>query len=257
MDRLTALARESVAIRQSDVDRKKELHSRRAVSQADVDTASWNLMAAKTQLEQLLQQRASLRNQLLDDPKLGIEKFPPYLQATAALEQAQRDLRLTTVRAPIAGTATRVDGIQLGRHLAAGTPVFSIVDDNHPWVDANPKETDITHLRLGQKVTMEIDTFPGRAFSGTVAAISPGTGAQFAILPPQNASGNWVKVVQRVPVRIAFDAGQDTRLLRSGMSVYVSIKTGARRTLASLLDWIPFVNAAALPATGGRAEKEK
>ena len=114
-------------------------------------------------------------------------------------------------------------------------PVFSVIDDSAPWVDANPKETDITYLRPGQKVDIEVDSFPDHAFHGTVSSVSPGTGAQFAILPPQNASGNWVKVVQRVPVRIVFDPGQDLSLLRAGMSVNVDIDTGRRRTFASLL----------------------
>jgi membrane fusion protein (multidrug efflux system) len=102
-------------------------------------------------------------------------------------------------------------------------------------VDANPKETDITHLRIGQKVTLTIDTFSSETFAGTVIAVSPGTGAQFAILPPQNAIGNWVKVVQRVPLRIQFNPGQDLSHLRSGMSVSISIDTGRQRSLATLL----------------------
>jgi membrane fusion protein (multidrug efflux system) len=114
-------------------------------------------------------------------------------------------------------------------------PVFSVIDDQAPWVDANPKETDITYLRPNQKVEMVVDSFPDRAFYGTVQSVSPGTGAQFAILPPQNANGNWVKVVQRVPVRIVFDPDQDLSLLRAGMSVTVDIDTGRRRTFASLL----------------------
>jgi membrane fusion protein, multidrug efflux system len=112
--------------------------------------------------------------------------------------------------------------------------VFSIVDDRRPWVDANPKETDITHLQLGQKAWIYVDTFPGHVFHGKVIAVSPGTGAQFAILPPQNASGNWVKVVQRVPVRIELDPDQSTSKLRSGMSATVEIDTRRRRTLGSL-----------------------
>jgi len=139
------------------------------------------------------------------------------------------------LKSPISGTATQVDSIQLGRFVSAGMPVFSVIDDSAPWIDANPKETDITYLRLGQKVDIEVDSFPDMAFHGTVSSVSPGTGAQFAILPPQNASGNWVKVVQRVPVRIIFDPGQDLSLLRAGMSVNVAIDTGRRRTFASLL----------------------
>jgi membrane fusion protein (multidrug efflux system) len=113
-------------------------------------------------------------------------------------------------------------------------PVFSVINDSTPWVDANPKETDITYLRPGQKVDIEVDSFPDQPFHGTVSSVSPGTGAQFAILPPQNANGNWVKVVQRVPVRITFDAGQDLSLLRAGMSVNVDIDTERRRSFASL-----------------------
>ncbi len=151
------------------------------------------------------------------------------MQAKAAFDQAQRDLDHTVLRAPIAGTATQVDNIQLGRFVTAGGPILSVIDDRAPWVDANPKETDITHLRVGQKATIEVDTFPDHVFHGTVAALSPGTGSQFSILPAQNASGNWVKVVQRVPVRIVFDKGEDTRLLRVGMSANVEIDTGHSR----------------------------
>jgi membrane fusion protein (multidrug efflux system) len=104
-----------------------------------------------------------------------------------------------------------------------------VIDDAAPWVDANPKETDITYLRVGQMVTLDVDSFPNHTFKGTVIAVSPGTGAQFSILPAQNASGNWVKVVQRVPVRIAFDKNEDVRLLRTGMSVNVEIDTGHSR----------------------------
>ena len=123
----------------------------------------------------------------------------------------------------------------MGRYVTAGTPVFSLIDDTKPWIDANPKETDITHLRIGQPVSISVDTFPGRTFHGVVAAVSPGTGAQFAILPPQNASGNWVKVVQRVPIRIEFASNEDVRDLRSGMSVTVDIDTGRQNTVLALL----------------------
>ena len=132
------------------------------------------------------------------------------------------------LRAPIAGVATQVTSIQMGRYLTAGMAVFSIIGSDNVWIEANPKETDLTYVRAGQPVTITVDAFPSRAWHGTVAAISPGTGAQFAILPPQNAAGNWIKIVQRVPVRIEFDAGQDLRRLRSGMSATVEIDTGRR-----------------------------
>jgi membrane fusion protein (multidrug efflux system) len=104
--------------------------------------------------------------------------------------------------------------------------VFAVIDDSAPWVDANPKETDITHLKVGQRVQVDVDTFPDHTFHGTVQSVSPGTGAQFAILPPQNASGNWVKVVQRVPVRIQLDRDPMNSRLRAGMSTTVEIDTG-------------------------------
>jgi membrane fusion protein (multidrug efflux system) len=235
LGQLIALARQTVGIKENDVDRKSKLLATHMGSALDADTALAGLAAARTQLEQLVQQEARIRNQLLDDPNLPIEKYPAHQQAQAALDQAKRDLDHTILHAPISGRATQVDSIQLGRYVPAGTPVFSIVDDQRPWVDANPKETDITFLQLGQKVWIHVDTFPGHAFHGTVIAVSPGTGAQFAILPPQNASGNWVKVVQRVPVRIAFDAGQNLSKLRSGMSATVEIDTRRRRGLSSLI----------------------
>jgi membrane fusion protein (multidrug efflux system) len=233
--RRITLARETVDLKQRDFDRKNTLLTNRAGSQVDVDNSQTAVVAAKTQLETLQQQEQSFRHKLLGDTNLPIEKYPPYAQTAAMLEQAKRDLDHTVLRAPIAGMATQVSSIQMGRYVAAGTPVFSLIDDTKPWIDANPKETDITHLRIGQPVSISVDTFPGRTFRGVVAAVSPGTGAQFAILPPQNASGNWVKVVQRVPIRIEFSNNEDVRELRSGMSVTVDIDTGRQNTVLSLL----------------------
>jgi membrane fusion protein, multidrug efflux system len=235
LDQLVTYGEQGVALKKRDVDRKSALAESRTGSQMDLDNAKAGLLTAELQLQLGRQQLASTRNQLLGNPDLPIEDFPPYREAKAALDQAQRNLDHTLVTAPIAGTATQVDNIQLGRFVTAGTPVFSVIDDAAPWVDANPKETDITWLRPQQKVDITVDSFPDRTFHGTVQSVSPGTGAQFAILPPQNANGNWVKVVQRVPVRIVFDPDQDLTLLRAGMSVTVDIDTGRRRTFASLL----------------------
>ncbi|HZT26898.1 MAG TPA: HlyD family secretion protein [Pseudolabrys sp.] len=234
---LADLAKKNVELKQHDVDRKTALMNSQAGSRADVDTATSALVTAKLQEQFTEQQRDSTLNQLLGNPDLPLAEFPEYAQAKAALDDAQRNLDHTVVRAPMSGTATQVDSIQLGRFVAAGTPVFSIIDDENPWVDANPKETDITYLRVGQKATLDVDSFPDHTFTGHVVSVSPGTGAQFSILPPQNATGNWVKVVQRVPVRIAFDKDEDTRLLRAGMSVNVEIDTGHGR--------IPFFSATA------------
>ena len=234
---LVDLAAKNVALKKADVERKQKLLGSHAASQADVDTAAVGLVTAELQSQFAKQQKATTLSQLLGDPDLPLARFPAYAQAEAALEDARRNLDHTVVRAPMEGTATQVDNIQLGRFVVAGTPVLSVIDDGNPWVDANPKETDITYLRVGQKATLEVDSFPDHAFRGTVVAVSPGTGAQFSILPPQNATGNWVKVVQRVPVRIAFDKGEDTHLLRAGMSVNVEIDTGHSR--------LPFFSASA------------
>jgi membrane fusion protein, multidrug efflux system len=231
---LTDLAIKSVDLKRHDVERKSTLLESRAGSPADLDTAMAALVTVQLQAQYAAQQRDDILNQLCGDADLPIDKFPAYIQAEAALEQAQRDLAHTTLLAPIGGTATQVDNIQLGRFIAAGTPLMSVIDDTAPWIDANPKETDITWLAVGQQVEIDVDTFPDHTFRGIVAAVSPGTGAQFSILPPQNASGNWVKVVQRVPVRIAFDKDEDTTRLRSGMSVTVEIDTRRSRSLATL-----------------------
>jgi len=237
---LVDLGKKNVDIKQRDVDRKSNLVKTQAGSQADLDTAMGALVTAQLEYQFTVQQRDTTLSQLLGNPDLPLDDFPEYAQAKAALDNAQRNYDHTIVRAPISGTATQVDNIQRGRYVAAGTPILSVIDDQAPWVDANPKETDITYLRVGQKATLDVDSFPGHTFEGTVVAVSPGTGAQFSILPPQNATGNWVKVVQRVPVRIAFDKGQDTRLLRSGMSVVVDIDTGHSR--------LPFMSANAKEA---------
>jgi membrane fusion protein, multidrug efflux system len=241
LDKLVELAQQNVALKQKDVERKTALLARSSGSQADLDTSMSATVTAQLQAQLAVQQQATTLNALLGNPNLPIEQYPPFQQAQAVLDQAERDLNHTTLKAPISGTATQVDNIQLGRFVTAGTPILSVIDDGAPWVDANPKETDLTNVRAGQKVEIDVDAFPDRSFSGTVSSISPGTGAQFAILPPQNAVGNWVKVVQRVPVRVVFDPGQDVALLRAGMSVTVAIDTGARRSLWSLVrSWWPF-----------------
>lgn len=232
---LLELAQQGVDLKQRDVDRKATLVKSSAGSQLDLDTSTTNLVLARAQLELLQQQVANSKNQLLGNPDLPLDQFPPHAQAKAALDQAQRNLDHTVLRAPMSGTATQVDQIQLGRFVAAGTPMFSVIDDAAPWVDANLKESDLTYVANDQPVTLSVDAFPDHTFKGTVGSLSPGTGAQFAILPPQNSTGNFVKVVQRVPVRIYFDTHDAAvKKLKAGMSTYVWIDTGHQRTLAGL-----------------------
>jgi len=238
--RSAELSQQSIELKQRDVERKSSLVKSAAGSQLDLDNSLSALVTAQS-LNQLLQQQiAKSRNELLDNPDLPLEKFPAYMQAKAALEDAQRNLAHTELKAPIDGIATQVDNIQLGRFIAAGTPVFSVIDTSAPWVDANPKESDFTYVEVGQPVTIDVDAFPDHRFHGKIGSLSPGTGATFAILPPQNATGNFVKIVQRVPVRIYFEPGDpNLHRLKAGMSTYVTIDTGHQRTLGGLLGFGP------------------
>jgi membrane fusion protein, multidrug efflux system len=230
------LVQQAVDLKQRDVDRKQQLVNQKVGSQLDLDNSANAMVTAGAQAQFVKQQLSQAKAQLLGDPDLPLEKFPPYAQAKAQLDMAQRNFDKTVLRAPMPGIATQVDQIQLGRFVAAGTPVFSVIDIADPWVDANPKESDFTYVAVGQPVTLDVDAFPNHVFKGYVGSLSPGTGAQFAILPPQNATGNFVKVVQRVPVRIYFDKDDPfVKKLKAGMSVYATIDTGHRRTLTGLL----------------------
>ncbi|HVX77154.1 MAG TPA: HlyD family secretion protein [Bradyrhizobium sp.] len=230
------LMQQAIELKQRDVDRKSTLAKSNFGSQLDLDNASTALVTARAEYAFVQQQLSNARTQLLGKADLPLDDFPPYFQAQAALAQAQRNLDHTEMRAPMDGIATQVDQIQLGRFIPAGTPVFSIIDIDKPWVDANLKESDFTHVAEGQPVDIEVDAFPDHDFKGTVGSLSPGTGAQFSILPPQNATGNFVKVVQRIPVRIYFDSHDKfVRKLKAGMSAYTTIDTGHHRSLAELL----------------------
>ena len=236
------LAQQGIDLKQRDVDRKQALVKSNVGSQLDLDNSANGLVTAGAQAQFVKQQLSNAKAQLLGNPDLPLEQFPPYAQAKAALGMAQRNLDHTVMRAPMPGIATQVDQIQLGRFVAAGTPVFSVIDVANPWVDANPKESDFTYVAVGQPVTLDVDAFPNHVFKGYVGSLSPGTGAQFAILPPQNATGNFVKVVQRVPVRIYFDQNDPSVAnLKAGMSVYATIDTNHRRSLAALLGFRPAV----------------
>lgn len=229
------VAQKTVALRQAEVDRKSKLLASKVVARADIEQDQVNLELARANLAALEQGQRQALSQLGGTADATLEAYGPWLAARAAVERAQWNLDQTVLKAPLDGVATQVSNIQLGRFLAAGSPVFAIVSDQDVWVDANPKETDITYLKPEQEVTVTVDAFPGERLHGHVASISPGTGAQFSLIPAQNASGNWVKVVQRVPVRVSLDAGQDLTKLRAGMSVNVDIDTHRTRSLAGLL----------------------
>ncbi len=228
------MSQEAVDLRQSDYDRKTTLLNQHAETNANRETSAAALIQAKQILTFVRQQQDATLVKLGGGLDARIENFPDYVQGKAQVEDAQRNLDKTVVTAPIDGVATQVNQIQLGRVAPAGTPVFAVIADSGLWIDANPKESDMTYVHAGLPAAVTIDAFPDRNWKGEVCSIAPGTGTQFSVIPAQNASGNWVKVVQRVPLRICLNAGEDLTGLRAGMSAYVAIDTGRTRSLAAL-----------------------
>ena len=182
------------------------------------------------------QQAQTQLARLSGDPSIPTTEHPRYRQAQAQVAEAQRELDHTVVRAPFSGTVTDVPSIAPGKYLAASTTAFYLVDTDHVWVDANPKETDLTYVRAGQPAIVTVDTYPNVVWHGTVESISPSAAQEFSLLPAQNTSGNWVKVVQRVPMRVRVDTN-DPKLppLRAGMSVEVDVDTAHARGLPHFL----------------------
>ena len=229
-----ASAREDVTYYQKQFKRQSDLAKRKAVSQALYDEARHKLNQARQQVETLQQELGRLKAQLNGDPTGPVESHPRYHEALAQVEQAKLDLAHTVVRAPADGIAGKVK-ILAGDYVSEGEPAVSVVEDTHVWVEANLKETQLTHLAVGQEATLSVDAYPGRVWHARVTSVSPATGAEYSLLPPQNASGNWVKVVQRVPVRLHI-TDKSGPPLRAGMSVVVDIDTGWHRTLGGLFN---------------------
>jgi membrane fusion protein, multidrug efflux system len=229
-----------VELDQTNFDRYAVLVRTDTVSKANYDQAKYTLAADQKKLQSLKEQAQVQLARLGGNPDLPVTQHPQYLQAKAAVDEAQRQLDHAVVRAPFDGIATEVDALQPGTYLVAQTAALTntgavgLVSTDHAWVDANVKETDLTYVKPGDPVTIEIDTYPAHVWTGSVESISPASGAEFSILPPQNASGNWVKVVQRIPVRIRIDRQPGAPILRAGMSVTVGIDTGHRRSLSEL-----------------------
>jgi len=229
-----------VELDQANYDRYATLIRTDAVSKANYDQARFTLAADKNKLESLKQQSQVQLARLGGDPDLPVEDHPQYRQIKAQVDEQQRQLDHATVRAPFDGIVTQVEALQPGTYLVSQTAALTntgavgIVSTDRIWIDANVKETDLTHVKPGDHVDFYVDTFPGRKWSGTVESISPSSGSEFSILPAQNASGNWVKVVQRIPVRIRVDRKPGDPILRAGMSVVVDIDTGHSRSLFDL-----------------------
>lgn len=225
-----------VALDQANYDRDAALLRSGTVSQAVYDQARYSLQTDNGKLESLRQQAQTQLARLGGDADIPTTQHPQYRQALAQVEEAQRELDHTVIRAPFSGTATGVPSIAPGKYLAASTTAFYLVDTDHVWVDANPKETELTYVRAGQPATVTVDSYPNVVWHGIVESISPAAAQEFSLLPAQNTSGNWVKVVQRVPLRVRVDT-TDSSLppLRAGMSVEVDVNTGHARGLPHFL----------------------
>jgi len=221
-----------VGLDQTNFNRDATLIRSGTVSQAVYDQVKSTLETDKSKLQSLRQQAQVQLAKLGGNADVAATEHPQYLQAKAKVDEAQRQLDHTVVTAPFAGIATSVPAIAPGKYLTASMTAFYLVNTDHVWVDANPKETELTYVRPGQSVTVTVDTYPNRVWHGTVESISPAAAQEFALLPAQNTSGNWVKVVQRVPMRVRVDTSdQNLPPLRAGMSAEVAVDTGHARGL--------------------------
>jgi membrane fusion protein (multidrug efflux system) len=228
---------------QNDIDffsteahRQEDLLRQHYASQQNYDAAHRNLQNAQQKLDSLNQQLAAISANLGNDPEGPVENNPQYENAVAMRDEAARQLSHTSVRAPFAGIVTNVPSLQPGKYLQASTTAFYLVATDHVWVDAVPKETQLTYVRPGQPVRVTVDTYPDATWHGTVESLSPAAAQEFSLLPAQNTSGNWVKVVQRIPMRVRLDiTDQSQPPLRAGMSAEVYVDTGHTRGLPHFL----------------------
>ena len=229
-------AEDQIAFNQLQYQRQETLVRQQFTPQMSVDQARLNLLTSQQTLVSDKAQLASIVANLDGNPDIPIEQHPQYRQALAQRDEAARQLRDTVVRAPYSGTVTNVPSLEPGMYLPASTAAFNLVDTDQFWVEAQPKETELTDVRPGEPATITVDTYPGREWRGTVASIGPAAQSEFSLLPAQNTSGNWVKVVQRIPLRVQIDTTDKSRPpLSAGMSVEVSVYTGHKRGLPHFL----------------------
>lgn len=215
---------------EKQTERYRGLSQRGIAASSQYEEAAADLSAAK---RKVATQQERVKEALIaigGDVNRPVEKHPVYLAAAAQRDQAMLWLNYTRIPAPSDGIITAIH-LEAGEYVEKGEPIFALVDDRDTWVEANLKETQLTHIHEGLKAEVEVDAYPGVTWQATVQGIAPATGAEFSILPPQNASGNWVKVVQRVPVRLRLLPDQDRPQLRAGMTAYISIDTGRERKL--------------------------
>jgi membrane fusion protein (multidrug efflux system) len=228
-----AAADSTVTFRRQEFERQQGLVSTGISSRAQFEQAQHGIEQARAALSSAQQQGDSVLAMLGGDPNLPVDRHPSVQQAQAALDRANLELSYTVVRAPDDGIVAKVEQLQVGDYINAAVPVFSLVSTRDIWIEANFKEDQLSYMRPGQRAEVSIDAYAGRTLAARVVSLSPGTGAQFSALPPENATGNWVKVVQRLPVRLQLEAVPELAELplHAGLSADVTVDTGHRRRL--------------------------
>ena len=224
-------AEDTLAYRQREYRRQSGLTTAGIASRAQLDQAQHDLDSARQALAAAEERTESASADLGGDPSVPVDSQPSVRQAQAALDRANLNLSYTVIAAPVDGVVTQVERLQRGDYINAAQPLFALVSQSDIWVEANFKETDLTHMRPNQRASIWVDAYPGTVFIGTVESVSPGTGSSFSLLPPENASGNWVKVVQRLPVRLSIDQRDPSLPLAAGMSVTATVDTRYHRSL--------------------------
>lgn len=218
-------AKDSAQFDAQEFDRKKNLLAADVTSRSAYEQAETAYKVSRQHISSAEQQVSNTVAALNGNPRIVIDDHPTVREAKAQLDRTRLELSYTRVVAPDDGIVTKVDDLQLGDFVNSGAPVFSMISTRRIWVEANFRETGLTYMRPGQPATILVDAYPGHVFKAHVASMSPGTGSQFSVLPPENATGNWVKVVQRLPVRLEFDAIDPNRPLYAGISVTARIDT--------------------------------
>lgn len=218
------LAKDDFSYFDKTFKRREQLRARGNTSEESFDQARRQRNSAQQNITILQQEIRQILSGLNGNPKLKVEDYPAFLQAQAVYDRASLDLQRTVVRAPTSGRISKIT-MEPGEFVKSEEPLFAIISDKSVWIEVNLKETQLTHVKSGQQAVIEIDAYPDVKWTATVDSISPATGAEFAILPPQNATGNWVKVVQRLPIRLILDDLAGGPTLRAGMSAFVDIDT--------------------------------
>ncbi len=222
-----AAAKSQLEYAQRQFERQSRLASTSAGAEATRDASQNALKVARANVAIAESKIKESLADLFGDPDIALENHPAYQQAVAQREVAALQVRRSTIVAPFDGVVSHVP--QVGDYARTGVTLLSLVSSNNVWVDANFKETEITFMKNGQDAEITVDAYPGHTWHAHINSLSQATGSEFALLPAQNATGNWVKVVQRVPVRLSIDKQQDGPVLRAGMSVDATVDTGARR----------------------------